>query len=144
MDLPANKIETLETIESTWSEFNSFSESIRQKYGLSFDQMRLLDSISLEEMLALRMERMLKVFNGKIVFPIHELFNHSVTLALYRLINSYPTKKEKKRIQMVFSMSQRGRLKLSSNLQRLMKDSRYRVTKPNETNKSKRSDPENQ
>lgn len=129
MSLPCNKIETTEFMEREHTDFCSFGEHIRQKYGLSFDQMKLIELISLEEMIALQMERMLRVFNGKSIFPIHEMLIPSIREAVLRLLNSYPTKKEQKRIKLLLGFTRKPRLILQGKITDMINGSAYSLMK---------------
>jgi len=129
MGLPVNKIMTLEFMDSNPNPYFCFSEHIRQKYGFGFDQMKIFDLLTLEEMLAIRMEKMLRSFNGKTIFPVHELFKALIPKAMFRLINAYPSKAEQKKIQLLFAMSRKSRLRLSATLKMAMANSAYSLDK---------------
>lgn len=106
MGLPINKIEGLNYVDNVASEeFTSFSKQIQQKYNLSIDMMRIINLFSFEELIALRLEQMAKVFNGKLLFPVRELLILSISRALEILIETYPTKQEQRKIQNLFLMN---------------------------------------
>lgn len=129
MSLPVNKIETLETLDSKVQKFYSFSDHIREKYGISYEYMKILDCLTLEEMLALKLEKSLRVFNGKVLFPVKSILELSFTKALYRLLDAYPSKEDQRMIQNLLIFSRKAKVKLSRTFQKVMKNSKYDLEK---------------
>lgn len=120
MKLPLNYIELLNTIEKERNNYFSFTKHIKEKYGLSEEQMKIIELFSFEEILALKIEQMLQVFNGKMSFPIREYFLIVLNKAFYRVLESYPTDKEKKQLKKLMLLTNNSKLKIISKYDQYM------------------------
>lgn len=105
-----NRLELTEQIEKPESEFFAFSKHIKEKYGLNNDILRILDLISFEEMLALKLEKSLNVFNGKYTLPMKHIYYLWINKAMALVMSEYDNgSKLKKKVRLLLSFTLRQR-----------------------------------
>lgn len=109
---PINDIELDLILEKKESEFFAFSKHIKEKYKLSNDILKLLDVISFEELLALKLEKSIRIFNGKLLLPLKDVYSHYINRSIFMLIDAYEDNLLKKKIRTVLVLNRRNKLKV--------------------------------
>jgi hypothetical protein len=121
-----NKIDTLQEIEKKESEYFSFSSHIKEKYHLNNDLMRVLDLISFEEILALKIEKMIDIFNGKFFLPYRDIYLLYIYKAIVMLSDAYDDSSKKRKIRSILMLSKKNKLKTYNKIfQTYLKGARY-------------------
>jgi hypothetical protein len=91
---PLNNIEKININDVINEKYTSYTEHIKDKYKLSNEQMKILDLISLEEILAIRLEKSLRIFNGSMIFPLVEIYKQYIQQAYKQLVEFYAEETE--------------------------------------------------
>lgn len=112
MYTPINKIEFDDYLDKKSVKFFSFSQHIKEKYQLSSDILRVLDLITFEELLALKMEKSTDIFNGKFLLPFKEIYQDYINKAMFLLISAYDDPKLKKKIRSLLVLNRRSKLRV--------------------------------
>ncbi len=112
MYTPINRIDILDDLEKKNAKFFSFSNHIKEKYQLNTDILRILDLISFEELLALKIEKSVDIFNGKFLLPFKEIYHSYINKAFFMLMSTYDETKNRKRIRSVTTLNRRTKFKI--------------------------------
>lgn len=91
---PLNNIEKININDVINEKYTSYTEHIKNKYKLSNEQMKILDLITLEEILAIRLEKSLRIFNGSMIFPLIEIYKQYIEQAYKQLVEFYAEETE--------------------------------------------------
>lgn len=109
---PINKIEFDDYLDKKSIKFFSFSQHIKDKYQLNSDTLKILDLITFEELLALKMEKSVDIFNGKFLLPFKEIYQDYINKAMFLLISAYDDPKLKKKIRSLLVLNRRSKLRV--------------------------------
>lgn len=118
---PINDIDLGLLIEKKEKEFFAFSKHIKDKYKLSEDILKLLDLISFEELLALKLEKTVRIFNGKLLLPLKDIYAHYINRSIFMLIDAYEDNELKKKLRTVLALNRRSKLKVYKIYEKLTK-----------------------
>ena len=111
---PINKIEYIDYISSAVKEQYTYSKQLQEKYGLTNEMLRILDLMSIEEMLALKIEKSAQLFNGKFMFPIANTYISYVKKAIFMLIKTYEKNNKKRKIRQLMLLSKYNKMKMQN------------------------------
>lgn len=100
---PLNIVKAYDHLIKSDQRFTSYQSTFKEKYNLSSDLLNLIDLISLEDLIAFKLEKSLNVFNGKMLFPLKNIYLNLIDIAYTNVINSYETLELKKIIRHTFN-----------------------------------------
>lgn len=110
---PINKIDYNDVLEKRQEKFFAFSKHIKEKYQLNNDILRILDLITFEELLALKLEKAVDLFNGKFFLPLKDIYRDYITKAVFILINAYDDDiKLKRKVRSTLVLNRRHKLRI--------------------------------
>lgn len=107
---PINKIDYINYINKSSNDQFVYNEYLKNKYNLNIDMIRLLDLISIDEFLALKMEKTASLFNGKYLFPIGDIYKDYIKKAIYNLISSYDKSHKKQKIRTLLTVNKKNKM----------------------------------
>lgn len=113
---PLNNIEKIDNKDLYSEHTKSYLEIIKSKYNLSNEQLRILDLLTLEEFLAIKLEHALKIFNGNIQLPLLRFYKDSVRNAYKNLLDFYAKNNMQKGIVKSIALSEYRYFKIKNKI----------------------------
>lgn len=96
---PLNIVKIYDQAIKSDQQFNGYNIFFKNKYNISSEMLNLIDLISLEDIIAFKLEKSLNMFHGKMSFPLKQIYIDMVDQAYTNVINSYENTKKRKEIR---------------------------------------------
>lgn len=96
---PLNIVKIYDQVINPDQQYNDYSTVFKAKYNVSSEMLSLIDLISLEDILAFKLEKSLNMFHGKMSFPLKQLYIEMIDTAYSNVLDSYEDTRKKKEIR---------------------------------------------
>lgn len=96
---PLNIVKLYDRVIRTDQSYTNFNKQFKERYGLTTELLTLIDLISIEDLIAFKLEKSLNLFNGKLGFPLKKVYLNLLEIAYNKVIDSYEDVKYKKEIR---------------------------------------------
>lgn len=96
---PLNIVKIFDQAINTDQQYTGYTKVFKEKYNISSEMLNLIDLISLEDILAFKLEKSLNMFHGKMSFPLKQLYLDLIDIAYSNVIDSYEDTKKRKEIR---------------------------------------------
>lgn len=113
MYTPINRIDYNDVLEKRQSKYFMFSSHIKEKYQLNNDILKIINLLTFEEVLALKIEKSIDLFNGKYILPFKDIYQNYIYKSLYILMNAYDDKKVQRKIRSLLILNRRSKYKFT-------------------------------
>lgn len=96
---PLNIIKIYDQAVNPDQHYTDYTTVFKEKYNISSEILNLIDLISLEDILAFKLEKSLNMFHGKMSFPLKQLYLDLIDVAYDNVIDAYEDKKKRREIR---------------------------------------------
>lgn len=100
---PLNIVNIFDHIVKTDQNYINYQKIFKEKYNINSSILNLISLIELEDLIALKLEKNLTAFNGKMLFPLKAIYLNLLDIAYNKVIDSYEDVKTKKLIRSTFN-----------------------------------------
>ena len=100
---PLNIVNMYDQLVKTDQKYINYQKLFKEKYKLTSDITNLIDLISIEDIIAYKIERSLNSFNGRMLFPLKSIYLNLFDIAYHNVIDSYEDTKLRKLIRHTFN-----------------------------------------
>jgi hypothetical protein len=101
---PINKLEREKEFKLKDKHFYSYKSEIKDKYKLDDSFFLKMNHLSFEELLAIKFEDALNIYNGTIMLPLVEYYQQLVILSYQNLLTFYTKKDSSFKKKLMYSL----------------------------------------